>query len=281
MVTSLHIVNGDSTASVLSNSNIKGDIVVWREMLCEGPLDTDVGTDKFWKLRYDFYEQELGVKKLEYFDRSIKEIIKLEDLKGYTDITLWFEFDLFCQVNLMALCSYLIKSYQKDIRYYLVCTGEDKNRKTMQFLSDYKPESWQDLFNNRLKINKKELNYSQSCWNIFVKNNLEELQNFDFDQNFKFPYFQAAMQQHLKRFPDENGLNQIENKILELIGPSLFNENEIIKQLMQWQIKETVYGFGDLQYRFYLKKLSNFYFTDNTILKLNQNGQGKLLKIKV
>ncbi len=114
MANTLHIVNGDSTAKLLSKSSINGDIVVWREMLCEGPVINDVGTDNFWKIRYDFYENELGIKKLDYFDNSIKEIIKLEDLEGYKEVVLWFEYDLFCQVNLMALCFYLINLYNID-----------------------------------------------------------------------------------------------------------------------------------------------------------------------
>jgi len=280
MANTLHIVNGDNTATILSRTTIKGDVIVWREMLCEGPLDMDVGSDEFWKIRYDFYENDLGIKKLDYFDKSIKEIIKIEDLKEYDEVVLWFEFDLFCQVNLMALCSYLIKSYQKDIRYYLVCTGKDENSTTKQYLSDYQPESWQRLFDHRIKINKKELYFGRSCWDIYVKNNLEELQNFDFGQNFKFPYFQAAIQQHLKRFPGENGLNQIENKIIELIQSNILIRNEIIRKLLQWQENETVYGFDDLQYALYLKRLDDLYFMDKNIFKLNQKGVDKFSKIK-
>ncbi len=280
MANTLHIVNGDSTATILSKTTIKGDVVVWREMLCEGPLDIDVGSDKFWKIRYGFYENDLGIKKLDYFDKSIKEIIKLEDLKVYDEVVLWFEFDLFCQVNLMALCSYLIKSYQKDIRYYLICTGNDKNESRLKHLSDYPLELWQGLLSNKLKINKKELQYAHTCWGIYVNNNSQELQYFDFDQNSKFPYFQAAIQQHLKRFPGENGLNQIENKIIEFISSCLLNKNELILRLIHWQKEESVYGFGDLQFTLYVQRLNYLYFIDKNILKLNQKGLDKLSKIK-
>ena len=126
MSSTLHIVNGDHTADILKLTNLKGDIVVWREVLCEGTILKDVGSDEFWQARYAYFENELGVSKLEYFDNTIKEIIQLEDLEGYTDVVLWFEYDLFCQVNLLAACTYLLNSFRTDIAYALVCAGFDK-----------------------------------------------------------------------------------------------------------------------------------------------------------
>lgn len=281
MANTLHIVNGDSTAHILSKSSINGDIVVWREMLCEGPVINDVGTDQFWKIRYEYYENELGIKKLDYFDKSIKEIIKLEDLEGYKEVVLWFEYDLFCQVNLMALCFYLINSYRKDIRYFLICTGKDENRKELQSLANYSPESFDKLYRNKIKLSKNDLHFASACWSVFVKNDLKELQNYSFDINAKFQYFESAMKQQIQRFPEENGFNQIENKILEIIHSSEYDKNEIIKKMLLWQKNETMYGFGDMQYDLYLKKLQPFYFMDKNILKLNKKGIEIISIIKV
>jgi hypothetical protein len=281
MANSLHIVNGDNTAQLLSKSSIKGDVVVWREMLCEGPVIKDVGTDQFWKIRYKFYENELGIKKLDYFDRSIKEIIKLEDLKGYKEVVLWFEYDLFCQVNLMALCSYLINSYRKDIRYFLISTGKDDNKSELQSLADYSPESFDKLYRSKIKPNKNDLHFARKCWSVFVKKNLKEFQNYSFQTNAKFQYFEPTMNQQILRFPKENGFNQIQNKILDIIHSSESNKNEILKKMLLWQKNETIYGFGDMQYDLYLKKLEPYYFKDNNRLKLNKKGLEIISKIKV
>ena len=35
----LHILNGDSTAESFAKSSLEGDVLIWREMLCEGSLD--------------------------------------------------------------------------------------------------------------------------------------------------------------------------------------------------------------------------------------------------
>ena len=50
----LHITNGDYTTQRLQKLTIEGDIITWREMLCEGKTSVDVGSENFWKIRFDF-----------------------------------------------------------------------------------------------------------------------------------------------------------------------------------------------------------------------------------
>ncbi|MEN8185796.1 MAG: DUF1835 domain-containing protein [Bacteroidota bacterium] len=273
----LHILNGDSTKHIFDKNSIQGDTVIWREMLCEGSLVKDIGSDKFWVKRYDFFEKKVGISRLDYYDKTIKEIIKLQDISDYNEVVLWFEYDLFCQVNLMALCSYLLKSYRKDILYYLVCTGEEKGKSQLQTLADYSPEEYETLYQNKIKLSRNDLLFAEKALEVYVANDKEELNSFDFSKNKKFKYLLSTMQQHLQRFPGENGLNQIENKILNLIHSGVSSKNEIIKTLLIWQKEETVYGFGDLQYEIYLKNLKSYYsVNENSLFSLNQKGENAL-----
>lgn len=273
MTKSLHILNGDSTAKIFAKSSISGNVLVWREMLCEGIIQNEIGSDEFWKSRYAFFENEFDVKKLEYFDKTIKEIIKLDDLSNYNEIVLWFEYDLFCQVNLLAACTYLLRSFRKDINYYLVCTGKEKGKAQLQSLSNYSSKAFKPLYENKLKITKNNLLFAETCWNLYTENDKEKLKTFNFNKSPKFTYLQQAINQHLKRLPNKNGLNQIENKILKIINSGLTDKNQIVKKLLVWQQKETVYGFGDTQYFWFLKKLKTYYTNKNDVILLNKKGK--------
>ncbi len=275
MTKTLHILNGDSTLEKFTKSNLEGDTLIWREMLCEGKISYEIGTDAFWKSRYDFFESNFKVSKLDYYDKTISEIIKLDDLSNYSEIILWFEYDLFCQINLLAACTYLLKSFRKDINYYLICTGKEKGKSELQTLSDYSSSNFKTLFLNKIKITRNNLLFAEKCWSLFSQNDLKKLKEFDFNQNPKFAYLQAAINQHLKRFPNKNGFNQIENKIISLIDSGLTDKNKIVKQLLIWQKKETVYGFTDMQYVRVIKSLKSYYFNENNVILLN--GKGKKL----
>ncbi|MCF6296874.1 MAG: DUF1835 domain-containing protein [Flavobacteriaceae bacterium] len=272
MTKKLHILNGDSTAEIFSKSPIKGDIIVWREMLCEGALYKDLASDEFWIKRYAFFE-EIGVSKLEYYDKTIKELVQLEDVSQYNEIVLWFEYDLFCQVNLMALCTYLLTSFRKDIHYALVCTGKEKGKEVLQTLVDYQPKEYKVLYENKIKLTRHDLLFAEKSWEVYIENNKENLKEFNFAKKAKFQYLQQAITQHLQRFSDENGLNQIENKILEIINIEPLAKNKIIKKLLLWQRVATVYGFGDLQYYRYLEKLSDYYVINDELISLNKKGK--------
>jgi len=276
MLKTVHILNGDSTAEILKESGISGDRIVWREVLCEGALSVTVGNDEFWGLRYAYFEEELQVNRLDYYDKVIKELIQIEDLTQYDEVVLWFEYDLFCQVNLMGLCTYLLHHYTKSSTYHLVCVGKEKNNADLMTLADYSSQDFEKLYEERIKLTRHDLLFAKECWEVYVANEIQALKQFDFKKNKKFKYFQLTMKQHLKRFSDSDALNQIDSKILQTIQTNAYTKRNILKALLTWQKKETVYGFGDLQYDRYLEKLAPFYEIKNDTYYLNDKGENIL-----
>jgi hypothetical protein len=45
----LHILNGDATLSSFEQTGLDGDIMVWREVLSEGPVEENIASGTFWK----------------------------------------------------------------------------------------------------------------------------------------------------------------------------------------------------------------------------------------
>ena len=272
MMATVHILNGDSTAYILEKSQLKGDTIVWREMLCNGPLEYDIGSDTFWMKRYEFFKNELKVDKLEYYDKTISELVKIEDLSTYDEVVMWFEYDLFCQINLMALCTYLLKHFRKDISYYLICVGREYDKNGWQTLGDYLPEEYHELYKKKVKISRHDLLFAKDCWNIYVESDQEQMKHFDFNKNKKFQYFEIAIEQDLKNRSQSNGLDQIDHKILQVLAKRPSSKFDVIKELLSWQKEETVNGFGDLQYELRLKNLKAFYEVNDNLYQLNKKG---------
>ena len=273
MANSIHVLNGDSTALLFEKSALPGEVVVWREMCCEGPLAADIDSDNFWKKRYEFFEEEYEVSKLEYFDNTLKELLKLTDIPKNHEIVLWFEYDLFCQFNLLAACSLLLQYFRKDLSYYLICVGKEQGSNEMKSLGDFSPDAFAELNDQKRKLTRHDLEYAKSCWEVLVKNELHEIEAFDFGKSYKFMYFKKAIEQHLDRFPDAKGLNKIDYKILEIIDKKAQKIPEIVRELLIWQAETTWFGFGDLQYFTYIKKLQKYYYPENYLYFLNKSGK--------
>ena len=92
-----------------------------------------------------------------------------------------------------------------------------------------------------------------------------------------FSYLGGAIQSHLERYPDDSGFNEIEKEILNTIsGRIIDNVDTLVRHMLQWQ---DYYGFGDLQYYYYIKSLSPFIDFGETI-RLSHDGE-KYLKTRL
>ena len=49
--------------SYLKSLGYTGEFITWREMLCEGKTSIDVGSETFWKTRFEFLKSSYKVTK--------------------------------------------------------------------------------------------------------------------------------------------------------------------------------------------------------------------------
>ena len=242
-----HIVNGDSTAELLKASGLAGEIIVWREMLCEGPRVADVLSPAFLDARRSYF-RSLGLdESFDYDKLAVPQWNKLKSLPPGADITLWFEFDLFCQVNLLAL-GYWLCEYGPNASYHLVCTGPQDGEISKAFLSDYAPGEVRILFERRTEITDTELVFLRDGWLLYVNGDPGGLASFPSD--ITFPYLPVAMTQEAALHRrNEEGLDLIQQAMTELISRGAQSQHQLVAALLAWQAKHTVLGFGDLQYQ--------------------------------
>ena len=77
MSSQLHITNGDILTNKLNTLKLEGDIITWREMLCEGKTETNVGSESFWKTRFEFLNKNYKISKTWFIDKTLKEYLSL------------------------------------------------------------------------------------------------------------------------------------------------------------------------------------------------------------
>jgi hypothetical protein len=82
----LHITNGDAFSRYFSELGIKGTVITWREMLCEGRTLHTVGTEAFWKERYEFLNKNYKVTKKSFIDLTLKQYRNLCKQKQQDEI---------------------------------------------------------------------------------------------------------------------------------------------------------------------------------------------------
>jgi hypothetical protein len=267
----LHITNGDSTTNYLKKLNFNGEYITWREMLCEGKTTVNVGSETFWKNRFDFFKSSYKISKQKFIDYTVKEYRSLCNKKEQKEIVLWFEHDLFCQINMIALISWL-KRYRKGHHISLVCSGKVKGSKKLLSLTELNQDQIKDHFTNRIDLTQDDIEYADYIWQLYCSDSPLRLETvYKFNPMSPFQYLASALEVHLKRFPSiENGLNNIENTILRTADNQIFNsKGEFVNQLLKDQ--ET-FGFGDVQYQHQIEKLQKLFSSFNPV-KLSKKGK--------
>lgn len=267
----LHITNGDITTNYLKKLKFSGEFITWREMLCEGKTTTDVGSESFWKNRYDFFKSSYKISKQKFIDYTVKEYRSLCNKKSQKEIVLWFEYDLFCQINMIAVISWL-KRYRKGYHISLVTSGKVGNYKNLFALSELNPEQVDNHFKNRIALSEDDIEYADYIWQLYCSDSPLRLETiYKFNTNSPFKYLASAIEAHLQRFPTiENGLNRIENTILETaINKKPTSKEQLINQLLD---EEDVYGFGDLQYENKIADLRKLFHSFNPV-RLSKKGK--------
>ena len=266
----LHITNGDSTTNYLKKLNFQGDFITWREMLCEGKTSSDIGSEHFWKSRFEFLKQSYKVTKKQFIDLTLKEYRNLCNQKSQEEIVLWFEYDLFCQINMIAVLSWL-KRYRKGRKISLVCSGEIKGSSKLFGLSELSEKQLKEQYKNKIELTIDDIEYADYVWQLYCSDNPIKLQNvYQYQQNTTFTYLIDSLLVHLQRFPSiGNGLNNLENNILDIaVNSKIESQEKLIDVLLQ---QENKYGFGDIQYKKQVNDLKE-YFSSFSPVKLNKNG---------
>ncbi len=269
MSTYLHITNGDYTTQTLQNLQIKGEIITWREMLCEGKTTTDVGSEDFWKLRFDFLNAAYQITKKTFIDFTLKEYRNLCK-QNQDEIVLWFDYDLFCQVNMIAVISWL-KKHRKGRNISIVRSGLPENSNQMSGFNYLTEKELLDLYKNRITLTQDDVEYADYIWQLYCSDSPLRLETVHkFNPSSPFIYLTDAISAHLQRFPSiENGLNTVENTILQTASKiNSKNEDSFIKSLLK---KQGVYGFGDIQYANKIKELKALFSSFNPV-KLSETG---------
>lgn len=266
----LHITNGDTTTQLLKKLHIKGNIITWREMLCEGKTITEVGSETFWKTRFEFLKTHYSITKKTFIDYTLKEYRNLCKHKQEDEIVLWFEYDLFCQINMLAVISWL-KRYRKDRKITLVQSGEFSRGAKKKKLTALTDNQLQKMYANRVELSLDDIEYADYIWQLYCSDSPLRLETVHkFNPMSPFVYLEKAIKNHLLRFPSfKNGLNKIENDILLTAQEQTPTNKEKLIDLVS--NNQPTYGFENAQYLFKISELKKLFSSFNPV-KLSKTG---------
>lgn len=248
-----HIHNGDATAEKAKRSTLPGEHFAFREALVEGPTPIVNDSATWRETRTRHLSEAYGVD-LNQCERQLEEQEqKLAGFDLHDEVILWFEHDLFCQINLLYLLDWFSQRQLGETRLSLVCIDRFPGVPDFRGLGQLNPEQLASLFADRKTIERHTLELGSLAWRAYCSPSpilIEQLLQTD---TSALPFLDAALRAHLERFPSlRNGLGALENLCIELMRSGL---NNFTNLFFRFADALPGYGFGDAQFALVLSRL--------------------------
>lgn len=235
----VHILNGDSLAQRFPQ-NISGTKVITRECLIDGDVSGE-GFTAFMQTRANFIASYPDFNAQDYLQSSKPEFEKIRKLPQGCNVALWFEEDLFCQVNLWYICSLLTPLNLGKV--ILVRPNAGNEYSFAHMLNQELLEAYQAAGH----LTSSNLALLAECWQAYKKQDDAFFRTIKLPNNLRF--VNTAIKAELDRRPDSSGLGRPERELKRIINSLKTEHKEISFSTVfsEFYSKMEVYSFGDLQ----------------------------------
>src|SRR5262249_7497454 len=231
----LHIHNGDSSAATLKMSEVSGEHLPFRETLMTGPTPQGLSPAEWRSVRARYLAVDDGTDEEKCRQDLADQDEALRRFRDHEEVVLWFEHDLFCQVNLIYLLDWFHGQPPGGAKLSLICFNE--------FLGPMSPEQMASLFDKRHEVTADEFQVAAAAWRAYCSTDPGDIETLLGKDTSALPYLRDAMFRHLARFPStRNGLGHVENRALQLIADRRTTFTSLFPAF--WKT-ESEYGLGD------------------------------------
>lgn len=234
-----HILNGDALKSQLEGK-ITGQLIVARECLVDGPISS-TSLSSFYKKRAEFLSTAYGDSDPEkYYEKVVPEFEQLQQIEAGAAVNLWFEEDLFCQVNCWFVL-HLLQQTGVDIQLSWVLPTAD----IRYGFGGMSAADLLEAYENRKALSKDVFTQLSGLWPLYQQNEIEAMLEVVAPLNMDFPFLSKAIEAHRDRLPQANSLGRPKQALLKIMQE--LDTREFGPVFQAFHKQESIYGFGDLQ----------------------------------
>jgi hypothetical protein len=242
----LHITNGESAASGLRAAGVPGPVLSWNDVLYDGPVPGDISFNQLRAVRARFIA-DCGWRS---FDEAAREFADrdraLEASLQHEEVVLWFEHDLFDQLQLLQLLDWFATCELGATKLTLVCDAE--------YLGPSAPERLAARFPERRAVTDSQLQLARAAWAAYRDADPSALQEFIASDSAALPFVRAALTRHLQQYPSTtNGLSRTEQQALGALALGAATVGDAF--VAAHQNAEEALFLGDSSFAMYLAAL--------------------------
>jgi hypothetical protein len=249
----LIITNGDSTVALMRAAGFDGELLPWRDALHDGPVSGGLLLEALSLIRAQFLAAEFRLPLGEVNRGFAERDAKLRDHARYDRVELWFEHDLYDQLQLIQLLEFFAD--EKRLEGLFLVQADD-------YLGVQRPEALHALQGIAIPVTAEHCATAGRGWNAFTAATPEALAAQAAINEPPLPYLAAALQRLVQELPAiGSGLGLTQERILT----ALSERPRLIAELFQiTQEQETARFLGDLSF---FRRIDDLAFAETPLVR--------------
>lgn len=206
----------------MNEARILGDILPWRDVLHDGPVPGGLSLAQLGPVRARFLSQ-IGwddEARLLHAFKSRDDVVERYD--DYESVVLWFEWDLYDQLQLLQLLDFFagkLGTRETPLRLEMVSVAG--------YLGNLPPDDFQGLYSQRERVNVAMLSLGQKAWRAVTSSDPRDVAALLKPDTSSLPFLSDALRRFLEELPwTSDGLSRAERQLMEGIasGASSFGD---------------------------------------------------------
>lgn len=241
----LHVTNGSAVGDALGECGIGGQVLTWDDVLHDGPVPGSATVDELRGVRADFLSSHGWTARADALARFRRRDALLAGPQAFEEIVLWFEHDLFDQLQLLQILDRLADA-PEPVRVTLIQHDD--------YLGPLGPEGLAPLFPTRRVVTEADLACATEAWAAFGHDDPRWMARLAQRPDLPLPWVAPALRRQLAQYPGaQDGLSRSERLALQGVAGGA---NSPARAFLHVQQRDTPYFLGDTTYAWYLERMA-------------------------
>lgn len=203
----LIITNGDSAGELLRKAVTNTEVLPWRDVLHDGPVPLTEDHDELSELRADVLADKGWGEHDELRENFSARDRGLANNAIFENVILWFEHDLYDQLQLIQLLSWFSDNPRPDGELQLVQADDFLGHQTAETILRFEEK--------RKPVSREQMALASKAWEAFRQPTPERWENLLNDDLTLLPYLRPAVLRMLEELPSaRDGLSRTQREIL-------------------------------------------------------------------
>ena len=212
----LHVTNGDSVVRGIEALGVGGEVIAWRDILHEGPVPTGLDAAALRAVRTRFLADQ-GWGEAEGIEAELRaRDERLAAAHGREPVVLWFEHDLFDQLQLIQVLAAVDGA--ADVHAIL----------PDRFLGAMPPAELAELWPARAPVSAEQLALARLAWAAVRAPEPGPIEALLHTHTAALPHLAPALRRHLEELPAVgDGLGRLEREALRALAAGARTLHEV------------------------------------------------------